>query len=310
MHAVRGELPRRQLAPDMTVSAIAMGCGRLGAFWQGRSPAAGLDAVAAAREAGIDLFDTADCYARGLSERVLGRALRGQRDAVVICTKVGLLKTPAARVAARRAGGCARAARCFEASYVAWAAERSLRRLRTGHIDVLLLHSPSAQEARARRVVARAGAVAGPRDDSAIRGLLRGRRLGRSRGAATGRRVPGAAVERCAQRRSRRRRRRRTTSRHRDHRQPRPRRRRAGSRRRRDAPARGASRRWPGHRRHRHEPARACRAQRGSGQERLRGQPRSPPQRRAISHDWGAPGRSSADANPAARATSVRNAAS
>ena len=123
-----------------------MGCSRLGAFWQGRSPAAGRDAVAAAREVGIDFFDTADCYARGLSERVLGRALRHERDAVLICTKAGLVKTPAAQLAARRAGAPAKATQCFETRYIRWAAERSLRRLHTDRIDILLLHSPSADE--------------------------------------------------------------------------------------------------------------------------------------------------------------------
>ena len=139
----RGELPRRTPAPGLSAGAIGMGCSRLGAFWQGRSPRAGRTAVAAARAAGIDFFDTADCYARGLSERVLGRALRDDRDSVVICTKVGLLKTPAARIAARRAGAPAGSERCYQAAYVSWAAERSLRRLRTDRLDILLLHSPA-----------------------------------------------------------------------------------------------------------------------------------------------------------------------
>ena len=126
-----------------------MGCSRLGAFWQGRSPRAGADAVRAARAAGIDFFDTADCYARGISERVLGRALRAERDEVVVCTKVGLLKTPPAKRAARRAGTQAGAGGCYEASYVTWAAERSLRRLGTDRVDLLLLHSPSATDLEA-----------------------------------------------------------------------------------------------------------------------------------------------------------------
>jgi aryl-alcohol dehydrogenase-like predicted oxidoreductase len=150
------------------VSPVGMGCSRLGAFWQRRSPAMGLRTLATAREAGINLFDTADVYARGISERMVGRAFRRCRDEVVICTKVGALKTPLAlrhaRAAERAAGGPRNrgrgargggagatlrgflpgpgAAGCFLPDYVTGAAERSLRRLRTGHVDVLLLHGP------------------------------------------------------------------------------------------------------------------------------------------------------------------------
>ena len=100
-----GGLERRPLgATGLTVSALGMGCAKLGAFWQGRSPAEGRRAIDAARQAGINLFDTADCYARGISERMLGRALRADSGDVVVCTKVGLLKTPPALLSARRSG--------------------------------------------------------------------------------------------------------------------------------------------------------------------------------------------------------------
>jgi aryl-alcohol dehydrogenase-like predicted oxidoreductase len=81
---------------------------------------------------------------------VLGRALGDDRDAVILCTKVGLLKTPAARIAARRAGAPAGSERCYEAGYVRGAAERSLRRLRTDRLDILLLHSPTVTDLESR----------------------------------------------------------------------------------------------------------------------------------------------------------------
>jgi aryl-alcohol dehydrogenase-like predicted oxidoreductase len=154
-------LERRPLgATGLTVSALGMGCAKLGAFWQGRSPADGRRALDAALDAGVTLFDTADCYARGISERLVGRALRGAPDALV-CTKVGLLKTPAALLLARRSGGedlrlsgLARggaAAGCWEPSYVVAAVERSLRRLGRERVDVLLLHAPPAETIRAQR---------------------------------------------------------------------------------------------------------------------------------------------------------------
>ncbi len=162
-------LDRRPLGgTSMSVSALAMGCSKLGAFWQGRSPSAAEEALAAARDRGIDFFDTADCYARGLSERIIGRAFRRERDRVVICTKVGLLKTPLAIASASRRSrpgdqprnpghGVAQramtslrglapngeASTCFSPSYLTKALERSLRRLRSDHVDLLLLHGPS-----------------------------------------------------------------------------------------------------------------------------------------------------------------------
>ena len=137
-----------------------MGCAKLGAFWQGRSPAEGRRAIDAARQAGINLFDTADCYARGISERLLGRALRAESGDVVLCTKVGLLKTPPAILSARRAGargddaglaGLARggsASGCYAPRYVTVALERSLRRLGRDRVELLLLHAPPLEAIR------------------------------------------------------------------------------------------------------------------------------------------------------------------
>ena len=156
-------LERRPLgATGLEVSALGMGCAKLGAFWQGRSPAEGRRAIDAARRAGINLFDTADCYARGISERLLGRALLADPGDVVVCTKVGLLKTPAALVSARRAGargadasagGLARggaAAGCYAARYITVAVERSLRRLGRDRVELLLLHAPPLEVLRRR----------------------------------------------------------------------------------------------------------------------------------------------------------------
>lgn len=158
-------IERRLLgATGLHVSSIGMGCAKLGAFWQGRSPKAGRQALDEARRSGVNFFDTADCYARGLSERILGSALRHHRDDVVICTKVGLLKTPLAIASAHRSGerrrigmselrGLARdgrAAQCFTPRYIERALERSLGRLRTDRVELLLLHSPSVEVIRAQ----------------------------------------------------------------------------------------------------------------------------------------------------------------
>jgi aryl-alcohol dehydrogenase-like predicted oxidoreductase len=59
--------------------------------WVGVDDDASIDAIKAARDAGVNLFDTADAYGRGHSERLLGRALAGMRDKVLISSKAGMV---------------------------------------------------------------------------------------------------------------------------------------------------------------------------------------------------------------------------
>jgi aryl-alcohol dehydrogenase-like predicted oxidoreductase len=71
------------------VSAVGMGCWGIGGQW---GPVEERDAIATVHKAldtGINLFDTADAYGLGESERRLGRALRDRRDGALIATKVG-----------------------------------------------------------------------------------------------------------------------------------------------------------------------------------------------------------------------------
>jgi aryl-alcohol dehydrogenase-like predicted oxidoreductase len=146
----------------LDVSALGMGCGRLGSPRADPFGANGRRAVNAALDSGIDFFDTADSYGRGFSERMLGRAIARWKGRVTVATKCGLLKTPAAlgrvanaqlrprdssdRVQPRRLAEetfrSLTSRRCFDPGYIRRAAEASLRRLHTDHLDVLLLHSP------------------------------------------------------------------------------------------------------------------------------------------------------------------------
>ena len=84
--------------------------------------------VGQALEAGINFFDTADGYAAGESETLLGRALRSRRDEVVIATKVGFRFGPALTQA-----GLSR-------RHILWSVDQSLKRLGTDWIDVYLAH--------------------------------------------------------------------------------------------------------------------------------------------------------------------------
>ncbi|MFI9080855.1 aldo/keto reductase [Streptomyces sioyaensis] len=116
---------RRLGADGPVVSRVALG-NSLTAGNQLAAPNA-LACVRTALDAGITTFDTADVYADGRAEALLGRALRGvDRDSVVVCTKVG------------RGGGPGPGA--LSAGRIAKSLDASLQRLGTGHIDLYQAH--------------------------------------------------------------------------------------------------------------------------------------------------------------------------
>jgi aryl-alcohol dehydrogenase-like predicted oxidoreductase len=84
--------------------------------------------VGRALDAGINFFDTADAYAAGESETLLGRALAARRSSVVIATKVGFRSGPALTQA-----GLSR-------RHILWSVDQSLKRLGTDWIDLYLAH--------------------------------------------------------------------------------------------------------------------------------------------------------------------------
>ena len=69
---------------SLPVSAVGLGCNNFG--WH-IDEAASREVVAAALDAGVTHFDTAELYGEGASEEILGRALGGRRDEVVIASK-------------------------------------------------------------------------------------------------------------------------------------------------------------------------------------------------------------------------------
>ena len=73
------------------VSVLGLGCARLGSLTEPRSRRESLSLIAAAVNAGITLFDTADIYAQGESERILGEALKSI-DACIV-TKAGQISS-------------------------------------------------------------------------------------------------------------------------------------------------------------------------------------------------------------------------
>jgi aryl-alcohol dehydrogenase-like predicted oxidoreductase len=108
--------------------------------------------VGRALEAGINFFDTADAYAGGESEALLGKALQARRNEVVIATKVGFRTGP----------GLAQAG--LTRRHILWSAEHSLKRLGSDWIDVYIVHkedpyTPLEETLRALDDLVRAGKV-------------------------------------------------------------------------------------------------------------------------------------------------------
>jgi aryl-alcohol dehydrogenase-like predicted oxidoreductase len=108
--------------------------------------------VGQALDCGVTFFDTADSYADGESETLLGRALRPHRDSVVIATKVGFRTGPALTQA-----GLSR-------RHISWSVDQSLKRLGTDWIDVYIAHredpyTPLEETLSALDAVVRSGKV-------------------------------------------------------------------------------------------------------------------------------------------------------
>ncbi|WP_146841455.1 aldo/keto reductase [Cellulomonas composti] len=125
---------RRLGDSGLTVSTAGLGCNTFGATL---APEGVPGLVAAALDAGVTFFDTADVYGGtpGQSEELLGAALRAVRDEVVVATKFGM-DTGGLNGPDWGARGSRR--------YVRRAVEGSLRRLGTDRIDLYQLHAPDA----------------------------------------------------------------------------------------------------------------------------------------------------------------------
>ena len=125
------------------VSAVGMGCWAIGGAveqeatgkpsgWSGVDDDVSIRAVHAALDAGITLFDTADSYGAGHSERVLGRALQGKRDKAAIATKFSNTFDEKKRVILSEPNA--------RPEYIRSACEASLKRLGTDVIDLYQFH--------------------------------------------------------------------------------------------------------------------------------------------------------------------------
>jgi len=148
------------------VSAIGFGCWAIGGpftmdgkpdGWGEVDDRESAAAIHRAIERGITFFDTADAYGTGHSETVLGRALAGHRDEVVIATKFGYTHD---------AGRRALTGEDASPGYIRQACQASLRRLGTDRIDLYQLHVSDLPAGQASEVI-------GALEDLVADGLIR-----------------------------------------------------------------------------------------------------------------------------------------
>jgi aryl-alcohol dehydrogenase-like predicted oxidoreductase len=111
------------------VSAIGLGCMSLSGVYGKSDDAAGIALIHRALELGVNHFDSSDMYGWGQNEELLGRALKGRRDGVVIATKFGQTRQPGG---ANGVDGTP--------AYVAHACDASLKRLGVDVIDLYYQH--------------------------------------------------------------------------------------------------------------------------------------------------------------------------
>ena len=124
-------MQRRTLGTSrLTVSAMGLGCMGMSDFYGGRDEAEAIATIHHALDRGVDFLDTADMYGMGANEELVGRAIRGRREQVVIATKFGNVR--AADGAFLGVDG--------RPDYVRSACEASLRRLGIDTIDLYYQH--------------------------------------------------------------------------------------------------------------------------------------------------------------------------
>ena len=123
----------RKLGPDLEVSALGLGCMGMSEFYGQGDDVESTATIQLALDLGVTLLDTSDIYGPHTNEVLVGKAIAGRRDRVVLATKFGIVRDPA-NPTARGING--------SPEYVRASAEASLKRLGVDHIDLYYQHRP------------------------------------------------------------------------------------------------------------------------------------------------------------------------
>ncbi len=131
---------RRLGASGIEASVVGLGAWAIGGWmWGGTDERKSVEAIQTSLDAGINFVDTAPAYGMGLSETIVGKAIAGQRDKVVIATKCGIVwHTEKGMPFIDQNGKTMH--RYLGPESIRYEVEQSLKRLRTDYIDLYQTH--------------------------------------------------------------------------------------------------------------------------------------------------------------------------